>query len=46
MQGEIKEVIIDEKAWKKMSYWYVIIRTKVNCRPEDVKQKEESDEED
>jgi hypothetical protein len=43
--GEIVEVIMDEKTWRKLAYWLVIFDVVADCRPEEFKRKEESSEE-
>lgn len=42
--GEIVEVIRDEKAWKKLKYWYDS-NDEVNIRPEEFNPKESDEDE-
>jgi hypothetical protein len=37
--GEIKDVIRDEKSWKKMTYWYRPPAASHLCRPQEFNQK-------
>ena len=45
VNGEIVEVIRDEKAWTKMTYWWVFFFSRLIFRPDEFKRKDESDEE-
>lgn len=40
--GEIVEVIMDEKRWRKLEYWLVGFGEVSDCRPVEFKRKEES----
>lgn len=42
VNGDIMEVILDEKEWKKMSYWYILCLSMLSYRPQEFKEKEQS----
>jgi translation initiation factor IF-1 len=45
VNGEIMDVVRDEKVWRRLDYWYVNLHFCIDFRPTGFRRKEESDDE-